>query len=194
VLPATATRSGSGPSDAALVVAARAGEDWAMEALFRRHARMVNALAFRLLGRDADVDDLVQDVFAEALARLHRLREPQAFSAWLSTIVVGRASKIIRQRRMLMRIGLARGSLDVDPDALVSSAAPPDVAVELRALYALVQSLPARLRIPLVLRRVEGHSLEEIAELTQTSLATVKRRLNEGDQRLEALLAKGKHR
>jgi len=156
---------------------------------------MVNALAFRLLGRDSDVDDLVQDAFAEALARLHRLREPQAFAAWISTIVVGRASKVIRQRRLLMRLGLGRGSLEVDPDALVSSTAPPDVAVELRALYALVESLPARLRIPLVLRRVEGHSLEEIAELTQTSLATVKRRLSECEQRLETLiLSKGKNR
>src|SRR5688572_10280541 len=61
------TRSGAGPTDAALVVAARAGEDWAREALFRRHAPMVAGMAFRLLGRDEDVDDLVQDSFVEAL-------------------------------------------------------------------------------------------------------------------------------
>src|SRR6266513_458158 len=66
------TRSGAGPSDAALVVAARAGEAWAQEALFRRHARMVNGLALRLIGRDADLDDLVQEAFAQALGSLDR--------------------------------------------------------------------------------------------------------------------------
>ena len=53
------TVSGAGPSDAALVVAARAGEHWATEALFHRYVRTVNRLALRLMGRDVDVDDLV---------------------------------------------------------------------------------------------------------------------------------------
>ena len=75
-------------------MAARAGEKWAQEALFRRHARMVNGLAFRLLGRDQDVDDLVQDSFLSALRSLDRLAEPQAFASWLGSIVVRSAHKL----------------------------------------------------------------------------------------------------
>ncbi|MGH7270210.1 MAG: RNA polymerase sigma factor, partial [Polyangiaceae bacterium] len=88
------------------MLAARAGEAWAHEALFRRHARMVNGLAFRLMGRDADVDDLVQDAFVTAFSRLQGLGDPQAFSAWLGSIVVRTAGKIIRRRVLLERLGL----------------------------------------------------------------------------------------
>src|SRR5436305_8085486 len=84
----TLTKSGAGPTDAALVVAARAGESWAQEALFRRHARMALGLAHRLLPQDNEVDDLVQDCFVSALNRLASLDNPQAFAAWLGSIVV----------------------------------------------------------------------------------------------------------
>lgn len=147
---------------------------------------MVNGLALRLIGRDSDVDDLVQDTFIEALAHLDRLREPQALAGWLRSIVVHRAGKLLRRRRLLERFGLGRGSLDVDPDALIAKSAPADVAVELRAIYFRIERMPAHVRVALVLRKVEGHSLEEVAEITGVSLATVKRRLVEADRLLRA--------
>jgi RNA polymerase sigma-70 factor, ECF subfamily len=177
------TRSGAGPTDGALVVAARAGEDWAREALFRRHAPMVAGMAFRLLGRDDDVDDLVQDSFVEALRSLDRLQAPQAFASWLASIVVRTSSKVIRRRRLLTRLGLRRGEA-IDVDAVVSPSAPPDVATELRALYARIEALPASVRVALVLRRVEGLGIDEIAALIGASPATVKRRIAEGEQLL----------
>jgi RNA polymerase sigma-70 factor, ECF subfamily len=185
VQAAPITRSRAGPSDAALVVAVRAGERWAAEALYRRYADLANGLALRLIGRDAEVDDLVQDSFIEAFNALHRLREPEAFAGWLRSIVVHRGTKWIRRRRMLRRLGLSRGDLAIDPDALVASSAPADVAVELRKLYATLEAMPAELRVPLVLRRVEGMSLDEVASLTRTSLSTVKRRIAEAESRLD---------
>jgi RNA polymerase sigma-70 factor (ECF subfamily) len=166
------------------VIAARAGEDWAREALFRRHANMVAGIAFRLLGRDEDVDDLVQDSFVEALRSLDRLQAPQAFASWLASIVVRTSSKVIRRRRLLTRLGLRRGDAAVDLDAVVSPSAPPDVATELRALYARIEELPVRERVALVLRRVEGLGIDEIAALVEASPATVKRRIAEGEQKL----------
>jgi RNA polymerase sigma-70 factor (ECF subfamily) len=179
-----ATRSGSGPTDATLVIAARGGEPWAREALFRRYAPMVNGLALRVLGRDTDVDDLVQDSFVQALDGLSRLNEPQAFAAWMASIVVRTASKVLRRRKLLTRLGLRRGSDPIDVDTLVSRTVPPDEAAELRAIYTLVESLPVDVRVPLLLRRVEGMALEEIALATGKSLATVKRKLADGERRL----------
>ncbi len=184
-LPSAQTRSGAGPSDAALVVAARAQERWAQEALFRRHAAMVNGLAYRLVGRDADLDDLVQDCFAEAWRSLGRLAEPAAFSTWLGSIVVRTAHKLIRRRRLLARLGLGPGCR-VDLDELIAPSAPADVRAELRSVYAVVESLPAAPRVAFVLRRVEGLALEEIANLTGASLATVKRRIADGERRIAA--------
>lgn len=177
------TKSGAGPTDAALVVAARADEPWAKEALFRRYINLVNGLGYRLLGRDSELDDLVQDSFTEAWRSLHRLETPQAFSSWLSAIVVRTAHKMIRRRRLATRLGLRR-SEPIDIDALIAPTAPPDARSELMAIYQLVQSLPTSTRIAFVLRRVEGLPLDAIAEAMGTSLATVKRRIADAQQRL----------
>ncbi len=182
------TRSGSGPSDAALVLEARAGAEWAREALYFRYTRMVNGMAWRLLPGDPDVEDLVQDVFAYALGSLERLSDPAAFGSWVGSIVVRQAYKRIRTKRLRVRLGLARNE-PIEVDSVVSKTAPPDVAAELRGVYALLGELPAEERVALVLRRVEGHELTEIADQMGLSLATVKRRLSAAEGRLGALLA-----
>ena len=179
-----ATRSSAGPSDAALVVASRAGEAWAQEALFRRHAPMVNGLAFRLMGRDADVDDLVQDSFVTAFAGLHGLDDPQAFAAWLGSIVVRTAGKVIRRR------GCSSGSA-------CAGGASPSTSTPWRparraptwprscGTSTRLERLPAEQRIAFLLRRVEGMELEEVARTMGISLATAKRRIAAAQQAIE---------
>ena len=181
--PAT-TKSGAGPTDAALVVAARAGEGWAQEALFQRHARMAFGLAHRFSPHEVEADDLVQDSFLYAFQRLETLDNPQAFAAWLGTIVVRTASKRFRRHRLLTRLGLRRAE-PVDLAGIVSSAASPDVVAELRALYAVIDRFPADERIALILRRVDGLGIQQIAEYMSASESTVKRRLRAAEARLE---------
>jgi RNA polymerase sigma-70 factor (ECF subfamily) len=166
----------SEPSDAALVEAALKGESWAQTALFQRHVRTVVGLAHRLLPHPAEVDDLVQDTFVYALSSLASLNNPQAFASWICSIVVRTASKRLRRHRLLVRLGL-RSTAPIDLDQIVSKRASPEIAAELRLVYATIESLPAEQRIALVLRRVEELELSEIAERMGISLTTVKRRL-----------------
>ena len=84
---------------------------------------------------------------------------------------------------MQIRLGL-RSNQPVDVDEVVSRTAPPDVAAELRAVYALLETLPVEERIALVLRRVERLEIPEIAEQMRLSISTVKRRLNAAETRL----------
>ena len=177
-------KPGTAPTDAALVVAARAGERYAQEALFQRYVRMALGLALRILARDAEVDDLVQDSFLYAFERLSTLENPQAFAAWLSSIVVRTASKRLRRRKLLMRLGI-RNDNPIDPDQVVSRTAPPDLGAELCRVYDLLDRLPADERVALVLRRVEGLEIPQIAEQMGMSMSTVKRRLNSAEARLE---------
>jgi RNA polymerase sigma-70 factor (ECF subfamily) len=169
-------------------VAARAGERWAHEALFRRYAPMANGMAFRLMGRDADVDDLVQDAFVVAFGRLESLDDPQAFGAWLGSILVRTAGKVIRRRVLMEKLGLRRRGEPIDIDAVAARVAGPDVAAELRGIYKRVERLPADLRIAFLLRRVEGMELEEVARATGVSLATAKRRIAAAQQAVERWL------
>jgi RNA polymerase sigma-70 factor (ECF subfamily) len=178
------TKSGAGPTDAALVIAARAGEAWAREALFRRHARMAIGLAHRLLPVDVEVDDVVQDSFLFALQRLGSLQNPQAFAAWLGSIVVRTVSKRLRRRRLLSRLGL-RAAAPVDPDRVTATTAPGEVAIALQRVYALVENLPVEQRVALVLRRVDGLEIPQIAQYMGLSASTVKRRLKAAEELLE---------
>jgi len=181
-----ATRSGVGPSDAALVVAARAGEMWAKEALFRRHARTVNGLVFRLLGRDnADFEDHVQEAFCLSFQSLGSLREPQAFASFLCSTAVRVVYKTLKRRKMLARLGLAHSG-PFDAAELVSKAAPPDAAAELKAIFECLIELGAKEQLVVLLRRVEGYKIDEIVALTGMSSGTVKRKL----ARAEELLAR----
>ncbi len=148
---------------------------------------MVNGLAFRLLGRDSDLDDLVQESFAQALASLQRLRSGETFAAWMSAIVVRTAHKLLRRRRLMTQLGLLRRE-PVDVEAMLARDTPQDVVLELRVLYGLVERMPPELRIPLLLRHLDDASLEEIAQLTGVSLATVKRRLTKASANLDEAL------
>ncbi len=175
-----------GPTDAALVIAARAGEKWACEVLYRRHASVAFGLACRMLGSKTDVDDLLQECFLTAFATLERLEDEGAFRAWLCGMVVRKTSKLIRRHSLLARLGLRRPLPPTDLDSLLARDSPPDIVVELRELYRRLDELPGELRTTLLLRRVDGASLEEIATLTGASLATVKRRLRRGNDLLRA--------
>jgi RNA polymerase sigma-70 factor (ECF subfamily) len=182
--PEPVSKPAAVPTDAALVLAARDGQEWAREALFRRYARLALGLAYRILPSDLDIDDLVQDSFLYAFERLNGLTNPQAFQAWLSSIVVRTAGKRLRRRKLQVRLGL-RSYTPIDADEVISRTAPPDVAAELRAVYGLLEKLPVQERIALVLRRVERLEIPEIAEQMKLSVSTVKRRLSAAEARLE---------
>jgi RNA polymerase sigma-70 factor (ECF subfamily) len=176
--------AGTEPSDAALVEAARGGAVWAAEALYRRHARMAIGLAHRLLPNDGEVDDLVQDCFVAALERLRALQNPQAFAGWLGSIVVRSVSKRLRRRRLLARLGLRTPEV-IDVDAVPAPGAPPEVALTLRRVYAILACLPVDQRVALVLYRVEGFDIPAIAATLGISPSTVKRRLRAAEERLD---------
>ena len=179
-----AAQSSTAASDASLVQAGRRGEAWAQQELFRRHGRMAIGLAHRLVPNDPEVDDIVQDCFVSALRRLHKLENPQAFSSWLGSIVVHAVSNHLRRRRLLSRLGLITPE-SVDLDTIASPNAPAEVAIELRRVYALLQHLPVEQRVALVLRRIEGMEIPQIALNMRLSSSTVKRRLKAAEEALE---------
>lgn len=170
-----------GPTDAVLVLAARGGESWACEALFHRHAVRLTGLVHRLLGRHQDVEDVVQDVFVAAFTQMASLDDPQSFVKWTTSIAVRIVCKRIRRTALLRRFGLAGKREPFDLEAFVAPTAPPDVVAELSAVYRSLDELSADERAALVLRRVEGLSLEEVADALGVSLATAKRRLSSAE-------------
>jgi RNA polymerase sigma-70 factor, ECF subfamily len=170
-------------TDESLVLAAREGDLEAKATLFRRHVRAAGDLAYRLLGRDGELEDVVQDSFVAAFGTLSKLNDPRAFKTWLTAIVTRTTIATIRRRRLLSRLGFVNAPR-VQVENVLARNAPPDVMAELEAVYRSLDALPAGDRVVLVLRRVEQLQLDEIARTTGFSLATVKRRLARAEERL----------
>jgi RNA polymerase sigma-70 factor (ECF subfamily) len=154
------------------------------DALFLRYSPYVASIGLRLLGRDDELDDLVQDVFLEAHRGLSRVREASRIKGWLARICVRRATRRLRQRRL--RAFLSFDNLAHDHE-LVAADASPDTRTEVTRLYHKLEPLPALTRTVWVLRHLEGEGLDEIATLCACSKSTVQRRLRDAEARIGEL-------
>jgi RNA polymerase sigma-70 factor (ECF subfamily) len=143
-------------------------------ALFRRYGPYVARIAARMLGREDDVDDVVQDVFVDAMRGVHRLVDAGAIKGWLATIAVRKAGRRLRRRRILRLVGLEDAVVVVD---LIDRGASPEERLLLERVYRALDDVPAAERIAWTLRMIEGERLEKVAELCGCSLATAKRRV-----------------
>jgi RNA polymerase sigma-70 factor (ECF subfamily) len=143
-----------------------------VDAAFRAHAGFVARVALRVLGRPAEVDDLVQDVFLRALPRLGELRDPSALRAWLAVIAARLARRRLRTRRWKLWLG---SDCDYDYSQLADPAASPEDRALLSELYRALDRLPVHHRLAWTLRHVEGLELAAVAQACDCSLASVKR-------------------
>ena len=172
-------------NEATLVEGLRRNDPEARTLLFERYVDLVERTLRRILGREvhADLADLIQECFLEALGSLSRLRDPAALPGWLRTIAVHIACKTIRSRRA--RAWLLFWDRDELPEVEVPGV-DPEHADAYRRTYMLLERLGADERAAFVLRYIEGLELRETAEACRVSLATIKRRLASAERRFLA--------
>ena len=173
--------------DTRFVEQLRGGDAIAIGALFDRHAAAVERVLHRVLGVDPEVQDLLQEVFVHAMTGIRSYRgDASSLRPWLTQIAIRNARKCIRRRRTRRWLGLRT------PGDLPEAPAPEDTEMQatLRRAYAVLETMPARERIPFALRFIEGMALQEVADACETSLATIKRRLSQARRRFERLAAR----
>jgi RNA polymerase sigma-70 factor (ECF subfamily) len=159
-----------------LVGAAQHGDREAFGELYRRYARFVHGIALAS-GTPDDADDIVQNTFVQAMARIGTLREPSAFGSWIATIARNRA-------RMTHRSGLRLVDLSDDvPDARAgigtdTGIGGPDLDGDV--VMTAIRTLPDAYREALILRLVEGLSGPEIAERMEMTHGSVRVNLYRG--------------
>jgi RNA polymerase sigma-70 factor (ECF subfamily) len=159
--------------DAELVKGMLAGHASAAAAYYDRHAEIVHGLAFRILGPDPELEDVVHDVFVRALESLPTLRDPYALRSWTLGITVFTVRIRIQKRARQKWLRF------FPPDEVPEMQTLPETELgeALGDVFALLKALPADERIALVLHRVEGLPLEEAARVAGMSLSTFRRRL-----------------
>ena len=161
--------------DGELVRRTTRGDLSAFEQLVDRHRPVVIRVATRMVGAD-EAEDVSQDAFLRAFHRLDRFRGDAPFRSWLLRITHNAALDHLGRRR----------AEPVDPDSLdtaePATARPPAERLEVRErierLERKLRGLTPQHRVVLVLRDAEGLSYEEIADITETPLGSVKGRLH----------------
>lgn len=169
----------------ALVAAVRAGQRDAETELFDRLAPSVSRVLGRILGRDGEVPDLLQDVFLRLFERLDQLVEPERVRAFALTIAVNVARERIRKKHRWRWIRLGR-----DDDAEPAQGENQEAARLLQQAYAALNELPEEERVAFCLRHIDGMELAEVGVVMGLSLATVKRRLSRASELFHEAAAK----
>lgn len=155
---------------------------------FRRFAPYVARVGTRILGRTDDLQDLVQDVFLAAHKGMWRLRDAGATKGWLATVTVRIARRKLRAAKVRAFFGFGKTP---ETDQAIDPGASPEDRALLSSIYRVLEGVPAEQRIAWALHRIEGESLERVAEMTDCSLATVKRRIAAAQGVLQTAVALG---
>jgi RNA polymerase sigma-70 factor (ECF subfamily) len=168
--PASAARE----HDIELARRAAGGERAAQRELFVEQRTNVHRALFRILGSNRDLEDLLQDAFIEIYRALPSFRGDSTLARWCQTIAVRIAYLTISRRRP--------PAVDL---ALVEEAVANDVDVRrhvqvreaARRLYAALDRIEPKQRIAFALSVIDGKSLTEVAELTESTMFAVKTRV-----------------
>ena len=178
----------------ALIQSAQKGDIDAFNRLVLAYQHQVFNLAYRIMGEEAAAADATQEAFISAYNHLKSFRGG-SFKSWLLRIVTNACYDDLRRRKRRPATSLEDLAKDDDGDAEFDLPSPtdgPETIVQRREMAALLQvgitTLPDDQRIVLVLSDVQGLSYEEIAEMTNSNLGTVKSRLSRARGKLREYL------
>lgn len=168
-------------ADADLVRQTLKGDLKSYDCLVRRYQRQVYNLVYRMVASADDAGDLVQETFIRAYGALESFRQDASFLTWLYKIASNLSIDLMRSRR-------AKGALSLDTEleegrepASDDRQTSPETAVVRGAVSGAVQkavmNLPAKYRIVVVMRHLQGMSIEEIAGQLEMPSGTVKTHL-----------------
>lgn len=170
-------------TDTELVSRATNGDDFAFEAIMRRHNRLLFRTARSILKSDAETEDALQEAYLRAWCALGSFRADAKLSTWLVRIVVNESLGRLRRRHAQV-IPLDAATNSTEPETQVWLQDDPDrqpdrvaMRAEIRQLMeARIDMLPDAFRSVFMLRAVEDLSVEEVSQALEIPEATVRTR------------------
>ncbi|HET7221243.1 MAG TPA: sigma-70 family RNA polymerase sigma factor [Vicinamibacterales bacterium] len=171
-------------SDEELVARSRGGDLDSFNQLVLRWERPIYALAYRVIGREEDARDVAQETFLRAFRALGGFKGQAKFSSWLYRITLNLCRDWIRRER---RTPIAQAPEGVDLVELAGESTPSESIEELvsrkqlsEAVAKAMALLPDEQRTAIILKEYHGLTFQEIADLLDCPLSTVKTRLYQG--------------
>ena len=171
-------------TDEELVARSIGGDLDSFNQLVLRWERPIYALAYRVIGREEDARDVAQEAFLRAFRALGGFKGQAKFSSWLYRITLNLCRDWIRRER---RTPIAQAPEGVDLIELAGESSPTESVEELvsrrqlgRAVEKAMALLPEEQRTAIILKEYHGLTFQEIADLLDCPLSTVKTRLYQG--------------
>ena len=172
-------------TEAELIQQSQAGSLDAFEQLLLLYEKRIYAIAYKYMGNHEDASDMAQEALIKAYQSIRHFRGDAAFGTWLGKITANRCLDELRKRKNIQltsleeTLELEEGSVKKELESPLVT--PEDHAVQQETtayMQGLIDSLKPEYRIVIILRELEGYSYEEIADLLQCSLGTVKSRIS----------------
>ena len=184
------------PDEMELVASAQKGNLEAYDELVRRYQERIYATVYHMTANHEDANDLAQEAFIKAFHALRSFKGGSSFYTWVYRIAVNKTINFLKQRKNKSQMSLNDMDLNAehDPDlvALISDKTPRREAglAELQEkLNAALQKLSEPHRLVVTLHDVQGLSHEEIAQIMECNIGTVRSRLFYARQQLQAYLS-----
>lgn len=159
------------------------GDESVFAFLVQRHKEKVRNIIYLTMNSSNSVDDIAQDVFLTVYRNLRNFRFESQFTTWLYRVTVNKCKdhmRKIRIRNIFTPINEAESKTD-------DSISPENTDISL-IVRKSIGKLPEKLRVPLLLKDIEGMSYQEIAETVQCEIGTVKSRIFRAREGLKNLL------
>ena len=171
---------------AAIVQRTLGGDSAAFERLILRYERRVLTLAMKLLGAMDDAQDASQEVFLRAFKYLHRLDTTKPIEPWLMQVTVNVCRNIGRNRQRRRSTFLEIAAPDA---ACVDESRDPYGGIaeeqERQMLWRVLNDLPEKERMAVILRDIDGLSTAEVAEILRSSESTVRSQISRARVRMK---------
>jgi len=148
-----------------------------VRAMWHAHRRWVAALLLAHMPREADLEDLLQDVAMAMVKHAANLKDPALVRPWLRTIAINTARTAGRRTKVRRRVFPRLAGADDRLPEPVSVRQDQSSSEEGRRALELAQRLPEEYREPLLLRAVRGMSYRQIADVLGLPITTVETRL-----------------
>ncbi len=170
--------------DQRLVERAQGGEVWAFEQLYARYHAAISRMVANLVRNPADTPDLVQEIFAKVYFALDRVRPNSPFRPWLYRIAGNHCLDYIRKRKR-QPAWIDAESASAENTIPAEGATPAERVLAQDLVSKLFEGLKPRDRWLLVLKEVEGLTLEEISEMTGLGISALKVALFRARRRMQ---------
>jgi RNA polymerase sigma-70 factor, ECF subfamily len=175
-------------SDEALITAFQSGDRDVYRFLVERYQERIRNLLFSIFHDRDFIDDLAQEVFIKAYQALPNFRFEASFYTWLYRIAVNKSRDELRKKKLRRFFSFQTLDEGIEKEMHVRLSVQPENRDTQELLALGLQSLPEKFRTAVVLKDIDGLSYEEIAEVMQCELGTVKSRISRARSMLRKVL------